>query len=68
MSRIVAGPLAVSCGANSIVSAPGTVLAAKIASRSDVRPSLKSIVSSSVVTVIDRSRRSSSGSNRNGRR
>ncbi len=61
--RIDAGPLAVRAAANSMVSAPETVLVAKIASRSEVKPSLKSIVSASVVTVTTASRRrSSSGS------
>ena len=62
VSKILAGPEAVSAGANSIVSAPGTVLAAKMASRSEVTPSLKSTVSAVVVTVIESIRRSSSGS------
>ena len=65
VNRIFAGPPAVSAGANLIVSAPGTRFAAKIASRSDVTPSLKSTVSESVVTVTTASsRRSSSGSSR----
>ena len=49
VSMSVAGPPLVSAAANSIVSAPPTRLVAKIASRNEVTPSLKSTVSSSVL-------------------